>query len=231
MRIPRTINQHTARLPVNSSASVTVHAEGFVSVKLHVGRTQGDGYYVGIAGLFSPEGKDWNFYVPPYFLPFGGKTAYKVVGTDENGNRSTVATGRLFVIHGCAEDDNENPIGAEGETFIHYSDGWHRMRVATDDVGRLAFTVEQKAEPEGEYSGDTGYDPKDGYDFDQPYAFNPDTGRFHPVVAFTDETGVVMARMDDPSEYGHECFSLDRNTHLWHRVDTDGSNLVVGDAP
>lgn len=229
MRIPNSINQHTAKLPVNSSATIVVAADPYPSAMLHIGRAQKDGFFAGIAGLYSPDGNEWSFYVPPYFLPLGGKTAYKVVATDENGNRTLVASGRLFVIRSEIDDPNDNTMGtADGETFIKYRNGWHRMRVATDDTGTLMFTIEQNEFPIGDYEGDIGYDPKAFDEFDEPYAFNPSTGKFHKVEAFMDDVDVLMARLGEASDLGHESFSLDRNTNLWHRIDTDGSTLVVG---
>lgn len=193
-------------------------------VKVKVGDPSTGAYQESISGVLHPVRGFWYFYIPRNRFKNGGRSAYKIIATDERGSRHVCGEGVLRVHTGMIHDaaDNAGSSDAMGTAFVYGYDKWWRIGATIDDAGAMAFTVTEDLADHGDTS-------------QTPYAYNPLTGLFHSVSVFKDGAGVVSLEIsDDGIEEASVSFALNPETNLYHRMEceTDEAGavaLIVGD--
>ena len=181
------------------------------ALQFKVGKADKSEFAVILNAQNHPSRGLWRVYVPGRYFTDRCETAYKIVATDEYGNRTTCGEGILRVFSGTISDIEEEESTSE-ECYAKFSDGkWRKVTIGEDEVGALVFEVSTDAIDESHFEKVPA----------NPYAYNKAYGTFHAVSGFIDESGSPYIEIEQsPSAAGSETFAKDERTGFYFRIES-----------
>lgn len=159
-----------------------------------------------VNGTLHPIAGYWYFYIPRSAFVAGGG-GYKIVGKDERNSRTVFGDGWLRVKRSNFPDITDEGGGEESSdnAYISVDGTWYAIRVERDESGASMFSVVGIGEPPS-------------YDLGQPYAYNLQTGMYHKVNAFKDESGAIALELESQGEEAQGSFALGVDG-MYHRIE------------